>query len=67
MKDSIEIEEREKNFDLDSDYKEEKCDVCGGEGYVTEGEFDDLRDVNCFKCNPKGEIDPDDARDDRDL
>lgn len=36
--------------------EEEKCDVCGGEGYVTEGEYDDLRDVRCPECNPKTDM-----------
>jgi rubrerythrin len=73
IKDALEIEQREKNYDIDSDY-EDKCEVCGGEGWVREdasdGEGHIMRgagdDVRCPECNSK-EQDPDDARDNRDL
>lgn len=29
------------------------CDVCRGSGEYDEGEFDDIRTVRCYKCNPK--------------
>jgi hypothetical protein len=34
---------------------ENACDECGGEGYVTIGQYDDLKEVRCPFCNPKTE------------
>lgn len=48
--------------------KDDVCDNCGGEGYVSIGtDPDDDRTTNCPFCNPRVDQDPDNMRDDRDL
>lgn len=51
--------------DIDEvDYEnEEYCDECGGLGYLTEGEYDDIKQVRCWKCNLKRTNNDDDMDD----
>lgn len=57
------IEEEKEVVEVEEEEVEKVCDECGGTGFVTEGEFDDVRDVRCWKCNPKRNI-ADDMDDD---